>query len=342
MWLWSIVGANLGDMVLPDLIKNTLGIQFKNIKENICYISHNNQCKVCKYTLTNGNVMTTKYGNSVNEFAVKINTYKDLNNYYGVNEDLQWNALNEINYMTYLNAIDKDLFVQLYSWREMSQYKEIGLFMESCQGNSFDYHDYVQQNSYEYITTLLHSVNVLHNHGIAHRDIKPSNIFICVHNGNRVFKLADYEYCTQENYHDTFLGTIEYASPENLQFAIPNFHNKHKWPLTKQEIIFENRGYSYYVFPSDLYSIGATFGRLFGIMDIQTFKAINRQDPNRISSRFRCYHPIFNRQWTNGPSHIKNRLLLKQLIQRLTHCNPLERLTAYNAYMFYRNTYVVE
>ena len=222
--------------------------------------------------------------------------------------------------MTYLTSLTIDYFVEFYGWQQDN--KDIRIFMESCHGYDKETAKDINNNAAAYTRSLLNAIAILHSKDIVHRDIKPENMLTCKNSKNR-FKLTDFEYSTQQQIANDFMGTYEVAAPEHL-------HNAFKY----------NEKQFYSLKESDMFSVGATLGLAFDIMDEETYGAYKDITMSRYIRRFRCFNG-FQSKWTDGTVDLTIKAQLVLLVQKLTSCIPKDRMTAVQALEFFKNNFHV-
>ena len=317
--LWFATCALLD---LPDLLSNEF------VDTNCNYISvcyRNKLCTVFECIVYDREI--TLLSLIVKVKSYNVNVHNDITDDKLITEkqnQLKETAIHEVRYMNYLSLLDSNLFVKFYGWQHDEENKEIRILMENCFGDAKYYKSIIKASPIKYITQLLTSINTLHSKNVAHRDIKPKNILMCKNGSNineMVLKLADFESCTTKIVSASYTGTFEYSAPENLQFY------KENWKIPENELLSTLKGVKFNLKASDMYSIGASLGKLLDIMDIDTFNAYTNK--SRFDKRFRCYQ--LNHKW------IGNNPILLEFIQTLTHCDPTKRFTASQAQNFIKH-----
>ncbi|CAL1547553.1 unnamed protein product [Lymnaea stagnalis] len=142
----------------------------------------------------------------------------------------------------------------------------------SQQGDSYDATLFCSDNMRIFHQLLL-GVNFIHSHGLIHRDLKPRNIFL---SGNDLHvKIGDFGLAKEDmlsqgreeivlkpsptdegtflyDNHTTGVGTLSYASPEQL-----------KGSFYDVKVIFFF--FSFFFFQSDMYSLGVIFFEMFNV-----------------------------------------------------------------------------
>ena len=214
------------------------------------------------------------------------------------NENVLYYGKNEVYFLNKLNKISATHFVIFKGWKETLRYFFIAL--EVCLRNS---KELMTKHPIQFIVQVVKGIDLMHRNKVYHMDIKPSNVLYCKHpikKHKRVFKLADFDSSTIELIDDKCTGSMPYMAPELYSLCFES-------PI--------NGKTSYNSRLLDMFSLGAMFGRLFTTISNK-------------AEIYPCYHPDSIQTIALKPNlpMILSQLDFVSTVQKLTHCDPLQRL----------------
>ncbi|XP_055309895.1 serine/threonine-protein kinase TBK1-like [Sitodiplosis mosellana] len=96
------------------------------------------------------------------------------------------------------------------------------LIMECCKGNMQDLIDtnpngLTSDEFIKFCQNLVDAIQHMHNKNVIHRDVKPTNILLMHHNGQTIYKLADFgaaRFLGDNETYGSLYGTFEYVHPD--------------------------------------------------------------------------------------------------------------------------------
>ena len=221
---------------------------------------------------------------------------KDFITNEGTIEDVEKQKILQAKEISTMSKFNHPNIIKFYTWDRTDH---LFFFMEWCYRDVINFMDNDQFSLHKLSVDILKALSYLHGLGYAHLDIKPDNILACLGNDEITYKLTDFGFTLKSEKSSSVVGTLGYLPPEMIEGVSRRTVSR-----------------TYNTFKADIFSFGATIGKL---ADILHPKMTLRND------RYICFQ---DHELASPLSHAssKSRILV-DFVQQATKCDPKARPT---------------